>query len=339
MPRNPLPLLALLAVALLPAGCDPGDLLPGAAAPPGAAAGAAAATPTGPPPPSVLPGCAPAPGCYAEPELTGTFDVAAVAEASGLAASMRNPGLLYVLDDGPETEGVEVLRPDGTLLGRLRLTGLDPRDTESLAVGPCGPGDPATCLYVADSGDNVGGRETVTITRAVEPDLAAGVPAEPIGADAAVLRYPDGIHDSEALLVGADAAVHLVTKAVFDEATGATGPTRLYRAAAWADGDLEALGDLPVPQPASGLLASFVGNVVTGGDARGGRVLLRTYDAVFAWTAPDAAAPLAGLAGWPVAEVPSASQRQPEAVAWAVDRCGFYAVSEGSGDIWFTGCR
>ena len=320
-------LLALLALA----ACTPDDTT--AAAPPGPSAAASAA-----PPAPAGPGCLPVPDCYGRPERSGVFDVEVVPEASGLAASVRNPGLLYLLNDGPETEGVWVLRPDGTLLGLLRLTGLDPRDTEGLAVGPCAPGDPGSCLYVGDMGDNVGGREAIRVHRALEPDLAAGVPAEAIGADSVALRYPQGVANAEALLVDDAGAVHVVTKAVFDEDARVTGPTWLYRADAWADGDLVALGELPVPQPALPLAASFVGNVVTGGDARAGRVLLRTYDHVLDFTPPQPGAPLATLGTWPVAEVPGGSQRQSEAVAWAVDRCGYWTVGEGSGDIWFIGC-
>ena len=107
----------------------------------------------------------------------GSFGEANAPEASGLAASRRNPGLLYLVDDGPGTTSLLVIRArDGGLVGRLGVDGLDGVDTEDLAVGPCARGERATCVYVGDIGDNVRGRDAVTILRFAEPDLGDGVP-------------------------------------------------------------------------------------------------------------------------------------------------------------------
>jgi hypothetical protein len=283
--------------------------------------------------------CAAPAACFGAAALVGQFDAALVPEASGLAASIRNPGLYYLVDDG-ESERVWVLDPARGLLGALEIAGLDePRDTESLAAGPCGPGDPATCVYVGDTGDNVGGRETVRIHRFVEPDLSAGLPQGEVGADSVRFAYPDGVANAEALLVDGGGRPHLLTKAPFDEGTGEAGPARLYRAEAWADGTLVFAGELVLPSPGFGLAAGVVGNVVTGADRHGDRVLVRTYDAVLEYVAPTPGAPLADLPSWPAAEVDGPRLRQPEAIAYAADGCGFLTVSEGSGDIWSVPCQ
>jgi hypothetical protein len=282
------------------------------------------------------PGPCTAPGaCYAPPRLVGTFDAEVVPEASGLAASARNPGLYYLLDDGPQTK-LWVLDPEAGLLGAVRPSGLDGRDTEALAVGPCGPGDPTTCVYVGDIGDNRRGRDGVRIWRFVEPDLSAGIGG--VGADAITLRYPDESWDAEALLVDANGVPHLLTKAPFDEEAGVAGPSRLYRAEGWSDGTMTFLGELAPPPPRAGLAAPVVGNVVTGADRSGDRVLVRTYDAVVEYVAPSAGAPLDGLPSWPSAEIRGPFLAQAEAVAYAADGCGFLTVAEGSGDVWAVPC-
>jgi hypothetical protein len=282
--------------------------------------------------------CADPFGCYGDPELVGEFDAALVPGASGLAAGVRNPGVLYLLDDRPHTSEVWVARSDGTMLGAIEVAGLDALDTESLAIGPCGAANPAPCLYIGDIGDNLRARADITVHRFAEPDLTAGLPEEPVDAEVIRLRYPDGPHDAEALLVDDGGVPHIVTKAPFDRATGRTGETRLYRATGFADGVLADLGVLGVPEPATPLHSQVVGNVVTGGEHRDGRVLLRTYDQVLEYVAPGPAADLAELDTWHVRAVPSPFEPQSEAITWAPDGCGYYTVSEMVGDIWFVPC-
>lgn len=335
-----LPCLAALLVVLPACVADEGAAAPAADdAAVSDSAAAPPAPPTAPSPSSSPPrDCGDPLDCWERPAALGAFDAEVVPEASGLVASLRNPGLYYLLDDGPDTTQVWVLRPELGLVGAMTVAGLEGRDTEGLALGACGPDDPVTCVYVGDIGDNRRDREQVRVHRFVEPDLAAGVPAE-VGADSVALRYPDGAHDAEALLVDDAGVPHIVTKARFDDDTGVTGPTGLYRAPGYADGTMEWLGDLTLPPTRRTLAAAVVGNVVTGGDSRAGHVLLRTYDAVLSFRSPDPAAALAGLPSWPVVELPSPVQRQPEAVAFTADGCGYALVSEGEGDVWLAACR
>ncbi|MBA2578269.1 MAG: hypothetical protein H0V05_16795, partial [Euzebyaceae bacterium] len=90
--------------------------------------------------------------CYEQPVRVGVFDADVIPEASGLAASARNPGVLYVLDDGPGTSEVWAVRTSGEIIGAITFTSTPTRDAESLAIGPCGPGDATRCVYVADIG-------------------------------------------------------------------------------------------------------------------------------------------------------------------------------------------
>lgn len=288
-------------------------------------------------PAAAAPQCADPMGCYGEPDLVGIFDAKLIPEASGLAASRRNPGVLYLLDDQPGTTGVWAIRETGEIVASLPLQGLDATDTESLAVGPCDGGG-ATCLYVADTGDNVRDRPSITILRAHEPDLSAAPPGNALPAEAITLTYPDAPQDAEALLVDADGTPYLVTKGLHDRASGETAPARLYAAPGFTSGVLRDLGTVPLPLPERALASLFFGNVVTGGDALPGRVLLRTYDHVVEYVASGPEADLAGFPSWPSRAVPSSWQPQAEAVTYAADGCGYYSASEMSGDLWFTPC-
>lgn len=218
----------------------------------------------------------------------------------------------------------------------MAVAGLDGTDTEDLAVGRCDASGNRSCIYVADIGDNVAARDSVSITRVVEPDLSDGVPPSPVPGEDVRLTYPDAPADAEALLVDRAGRMLIVTKAAGRKGRGAA---RLYQADDFTDQQMHAVGRVRIPQPAFGLAAAVVGNVVTGGDAADGRVALRTYDAIFEFTAPDADAPLREFPGWPVREVSAPPEPQGEAVGYGPDGCSLFTVSEDSPSLSVVACR
>ncbi len=319
-----------LVLALVLAGCSPGveGLDPHATARPApVAASTTAAAPSTPPTPPATPSTPATPATPGEPgapELLGSFDVGLAPEVSGIAASRREPDLLWLVDDATGTSQVIGVRHDGTTAAEVTVDGLDAVNLEDLAAGPCGAGDPSPCLYLADIGDNVAGREAIAIHRIGEP-----APGDTTAvATTARYTYPSGPVDAEALVVGADGLPIVLTKE--------EGTTRVMAATAFADGALVQTGQMPVPQPSSPLLTGFVGLSVTGADAShdGSRVLLRTYDSVVELTAPSPGAPLSDLAAWTAAELPAAPEGQGEAVAYLPDGRSYVTASEGSGSLW-----
>jgi hypothetical protein len=137
---------------------------------------------TFPPPTRSAPLAAP------EPFVAGTFDLDVVSEASGVALSVRNPAVAYVLDDGPGSTSVIAVDTTTGASTTVTVEGLEGRDTEALAVGPCGrrqgegerlraggrgsdgEGERQrargrrsrvrTCLFIGDIGNNFASRET-----------------------------------------------------------------------------------------------------------------------------------------------------------------------------------
>jgi hypothetical protein len=148
--------------------------------------------------------------------LTGpTVQVPGLREGSGLALSQRVPGRLWTHNDSGQAV-LFALDGRGNVTGRLEITGAAVEDWEAIAVAPCGTG---SCLYIGDIGDNDAGRRRITVYRVPEPDAASGTAAV---ADVFHATYPDGPHDAEALLVGGDGRLHVVTKVE-------RGPVGIYR--------------------------------------------------------------------------------------------------------------
>lgn len=136
-------------------------------------------------------------------------------EASGIAVGRRTPGRLWAHNDSGEPTLV-ALDAQGSVTGRIRLTGAAIEDWEAVAVGPCPAG---SCLYIADIGDNNANRKSISVYRIPEP---AGADGSAALTEVFHATYPDGPHDAEALLAGPDGVLHIVTK-------GDTGPIALYK--------------------------------------------------------------------------------------------------------------
>ena len=275
------------------------------------------------------------PPCYGEIEHLGVLADDVVEQVSGMAASHRTPGLFYAVSDVPGTGSVAVIEEDGTLVAHIDVEGMSARDAESLAVGPCSEGSPDSCLYIGDIGNHVG-LQDLFVYRLVEPDLTdppASLPAERLR-----YTYPGEPTDAEALIV--DAAGHplIISKARFNSENGETAPTRLYRGDR-EGGQLAELGQISLPAPESGLFAAMVGHVVTGADAMDARVILRTYDEVYEYLAPEPDADVGTFPDWPMRRVPAPFQVQSETVAYRVDGCGYITTSELTGSVDAVTCQ
>ena len=129
-----------------------------------------------------------------------------IPEASGLALSVRTPGILWSMNDS-STPVVFALDVMGRVLSSVRITGADVNNWEDVSVGPCGNG---SCLYVADTGNGGGTqRNDVVVYRVPEPAPtdSRSAPAETFNA-----AYPaDEDHEAEAMFV-AGGQLYLVTK-------------------------------------------------------------------------------------------------------------------------------
>jgi hypothetical protein len=99
----------------------------------------------------------------------GTAMVDTLTEASGIALSARNPGVLWAHNDGSR-QRIFALSTNGALLASFNLR-KTVEDVEGIAVGP-GPISGVSYLYVGDiGGDTASGasRDRVQVLRVPEP--------------------------------------------------------------------------------------------------------------------------------------------------------------------------
>ncbi len=157
---------------------------------------------------------APAPSVDCQVDSAGGT-LAGVPEASGVAASRRTEGMLWVNGDGPEPV-VYAVSVAGEPAGQVKIRGAGTKDWEAVAVAEC---DAGSCLYVADIGDNGGKRKSIAVYRVTEP-----LPTDSESAVAQVFHaeYPDGAQDAEAMWVTDRREVYIVTK-------GETKSVSVYR--------------------------------------------------------------------------------------------------------------
>jgi hypothetical protein len=251
-----------------------------------------------------------------------------VHESSGLAASRLNPGLLWTHNDSGDGPFLYAFDGEGRRRGVWRVAGARAVDWEDMAVGP-GPEPGRAYLYVGDIGDNGRERPHVNVYRVPEPRVApedadatrqrprATEPAEELR-----LKYPDGPHNAEALLV------HPSTGDLYVVVKNGEPACAVYRlrAAQLTGGvnTLERAGEFRSPSP--------LGSLVTGGaiSPDGRRVVICDYLSAYEMRLPDASDDFDDIWQQTPAAIPLGPRDQGEAVCYRPDGAALLATSEGS---------
>jgi len=147
----------------------------------------------------LLTGCQPAADSAAPKSLltvSGQLQSSALDEASGLAASRRDPDILWVInDDGPAV--LYAIDTTGATRGKTKVSKANNRDWEDLASFTL---QDTPYLLIADIGDNEARRKDVTLYVVEEPDIDDDKSKIAWEFD---FRYPDGPTDAEAIAVDA----------------------------------------------------------------------------------------------------------------------------------------
>jgi hypothetical protein len=261
------------------------------------------------------------------PVLLARLESREIKGSSGIVASRRNPGLFWTHNDSGDGPFVYAFDRGGRARGVWRVPGADARDWEDIAIGP-GPVRGRPYVYAGDIGDNYEIREQVAVYRFPEPKVedadAATTRANPRAtepAEAIRLKYPDGPHDAETILVHpVSGDIYVVTKAV-----GSAGVYKLSAASSVAGVNTLALvATLRGPD--------LFGTFVTGGDISpdGRRVALCDYAQGYELRLPDSA-PQNFDEVWrqTPAVVPLGARRQGESVCYRLDGAALLATSEG----------
>ena len=253
----------------------------------------------------------------------GSVTAPALTEASGIAASRRNPGVWWVHNDSGDSARFFAISDSAELLATVDVEGAVATDWEDIAVGPPTSDAGGETLYLADIGDNGRNRPNITVYRVAEPaiDLAATTAAtDHVTAEALTFTYPDGAHDAEALLVDPRSGdLVIVTKD-----WTLTGHSDVFRApaglAAGSTTVLEHVATLDLP----------IGTLVTAADVSpdGAVVALRSYAAVSLYARPEGQDVWAAFTQSPCAGPPPI-EKQGEAIGFAADGSAYATISEG----------
>jgi hypothetical protein len=238
-------------------------------------------------------------------------------DLSGIVASHRTLGVLWVHNDLPNETKVYAINEKAQLLGTCNLKGAQAYNWEDIALGP-GPEPNQPYLYLGDIGDNSAKRPEIVVYRVLEPKVDAVTPfgQMTIGpADALRFIYPDGPRDAETLIVDP------LTRDLYIISKRDLIP-KVYRAAypqsTTQRTKLEQVAVLP--------FASFP----TGGDVSpdGRRVLVRGYFHVALWNRP-AGEPLWHAFSSKPAALPVANEPQGEGICFDSQGKGYFTISEG----------
>lgn len=216
--------------------------------------------------------------------LQATIQSPRLTESSGVAVSRAYPDVLWSHNDSGDGPYLYATDRRGTDRGRLLVSGASAIDWEDMARGPCPLPVATTCLYLADTGDNLELRPFVTVYAVPEPEPPEN-PGDTLGTTRAAailnLRYPDGSHDVEGIYVSPrDTALYLVSKG-YKRGT----PIRLYRAdrRTWSPRDTAEVAVATLVQTLDITPNRKDGRVITGAAVRpdGRLVALRTYNEIY----------------------------------------------------------
>lgn len=237
-------------------------------------------------------------------------------ESSGLAASHRYAAqsLLWTHNDSAGETELFCIDPFGRTVATLKLSGAKNIDWEDMEIA----GD---WMYIADVGDNLRHRESVTIYRLREPEFDPNKAGATLGAasESMTLKYPEGARDCETLLVTTGGEVLLVSK------NG--GASKIYKApqpfANGATQTLEEVGEYSFTG------ATALSYLTTAGSLSPDetRVVIRTYTHAYEWTIP-------AQNNWRdlwkaeprIFELPQT--QQGEAICFSADGLSFFVTSE-----------
>jgi hypothetical protein len=264
---------------------------------------------------------------YGQPATIGTIKDKSVTESSGLVASRTTPGAYWTHNDSGDGPFIYAFDTRGDSFGTFRVTGAQARDWEDMAAGP-GPQANRSYLYIGDTGDNDAVRSEVIVYRVAEPVLTATTrrftknrPGSTEPADAIRLKYPDGKHDAEALLVHPRTGnIYIVTKVLL------ANPGVYEAVAPFTAGQsitMRRVGEPRVP--------SLFGGAITGGSISpdGRRVALCDYFQGYELVLPAGASNFDEIWKQKMIGFDLGKRKQGESITYRLDSKALLATSEG----------
>ncbi len=256
---------------------------------------------------------------YSNGKRIGGLKSNLISEASGIAASRQNPGVLWVHNDSGDSARLFAISKSGDLIGIYNITDATANDWEDIAIGP-GPKANTDYLYIADIGDNDKKRKSVNVYRVVEPEINMNKKGDTfnIGPSEKIeLKYPDGAVNAETLMVEpATGDIYIVTKN--------KAPAKIYRArypqSITAPTVLEKIASIDLKKAVGGDIS-----------ADGKLIIVKTKKNIVLWTRPleSNLAEVFEKSYGSLPAMPFIFELQCEAICFDTDSKNYYTISEG----------
>lgn len=252
---------------------------------------------------------------FAEPVSTGIIKEKKLREASGLIASVNNPGMLWTHNDSGNDSELFLIDTLGELLCTVKLKGIKNRDWEDITIGT-GPDNTKTYLYIGEIGDNNAVYDHKFIYRFEEPtitDIGTDTTIE-AGIDEIKFRLSDGKRDTESLMLDPLTQNFYI----FSKREQTVNLYKLSHPLSTSE-----------TMTAERVVEDLPFTLIVAGDIspKGDEILAKNYDKIFYWKrnsgeTVEQAVVRAGT------QLPYASEPQGEAIAFNRQGTGFFTLSE-----------
>lgn len=232
-----------------------------------------------------------------------------ILEASGIADSKANPGCIWVVEDSGNLPFIYLLKHDGRVIKPVWMNWSQNRDWEDISLS-ASPEPGKSYLYIADIGDNARKHSEYYIMRLEEPPVSSDTVYK---IDHITFNYPDGRHDSEAMLVDP------VTKDIFI-ITKKEPRSIIYKLSyPYSNTQMnvvEKAGELPYNYVVSAAISPS-----------GRDIVVKTYGDIYYYPHKAGESIVQSLQRNPV-RLPYQMEPQGEAITFAADNSGFFTLSE-----------
>lgn len=246
---------------------------------------------------------------------SGKVEFNDIKEASGLASSKKNPGVLWAHNDTKDKKRLFAMNGNGKHLGVYYVCNAKDRDWEDIAVGP-GPDSEKSYIYVGNIGDNDLEYDIKYVYRCEEPDVTTtqeGVIDTIENVDVLQFCYPDGRKNAEALMLDPlTKDYYIITKNEKKEL--------VYKAA--------------YPQPLTSVdtlecVDTLDLNEIVAGDISvdGREIIIKTYKKVYYWKRIGDETIQETMRRSP-STISYIEEPQGEGLAWDLNGSGYFTISE-----------
>jgi len=232
-------------------------------------------------------------------------------EASGLVASVNNADHYWSHNDSGNPPEIFLIDQQANIKLTCRVKGVRNRDWEDIAIG-AGPKEGVTYVYIGDIGDNRAEYPVKFIYRFEEPVFTGQTESIISDYDTLVVKLPDGVRDSEALMIDPISNSMLLISKREDS-------VRVYQINHQSKQDT-LLADRIAILPLHNINAADI-------SVNGSEVLMKDYERIYYWKRENEESIAELLVKKPM-RLPYRNGPQDEAIAWKRDSKGFFTLGE-----------